>query len=326
MDTAQAPGDIAVVRSFFGDHKNSIATIPTPFSPEQGAGADQRMLPAIPFLVEKAKEYHFFLINEAHYSAQNRAFTKKLLAPLWEQGYRYLALEALAHEDSLIIGEGYPIINTGYYIKESVFGNLVREALAIGYKLIPYETRKKEDGTLKGGTPRDWDQAHFIYTKTLKKDSAGKVLVHAGFSHINKVGGRSYQPMGAQLKALARQDVLTVDQQTMTEKPKGVRLHPHYKKALNRYELNEPMILVDANNQPVVDFINSFGIDVQVYHPTTNYIQGRPDWQLAENSTLISLPTTWKENYAGYLLQATPEGERPDAVPADQIVIDHENP
>ena len=96
--------------------------------------ADAKPVNAIAHIVEKAKEHHFILINEAHYNSQHRAFTKDLLKPLWEMGFRYLALETLGYEDTGLNERGYPVLSTGYYLKDSNFGNLVREALQLGYK------------------------------------------------------------------------------------------------------------------------------------------------------------------------------------------------
>jgi hypothetical protein len=173
--------------------------------------SEARPLSAISYISNKAKEYHFTLINEAHYNSQHRFFTKELLRPLWKEGYRCLALETLYHTDTGLYERGYPVLSSGYYTKDSNFGNLIREAIEIGYTLIPYETQNKHDGTL-----RDADQATNIYRQTLQEDKKGKVLIHAGYSHISEIGGVDYEPRGLQLKRLAKQDILTIDQVRMT--------------------------------------------------------------------------------------------------------------
>ncbi len=73
---------------------------------------------AVQFITEQAENYHVTLINEAHYNSQNRAFTQSLLEPLWDIGYRYLALETLSHEDQDIYDRGYPVSSTGFYTKD----------------------------------------------------------------------------------------------------------------------------------------------------------------------------------------------------------------
>ena len=185
-----------------------------------------KSIPAKDFISKKSKDYHFTLINEAHWNSQHRSFTKSLLKPLWDYGYRYLALETLSHEDTLIHERGYPVTSTGYYTKDSNFGNLVREALRIGYKLIPYETQNNVDGTL-----RDRDQAMTIVTETFEKDTIGKVLIYAGYSHINETGDANYEPMGYQLKKLISQDILTIDQESMTAYTDVSKQHDYYRES-----------------------------------------------------------------------------------------------
>ena len=269
------------------------------------------------FIVEDSKHYHFLLINEAHYSSQNRAFTHSFLEPLWDQGYRYLALETLGYEDTSLMQRGYPVMSTGYYTRDPVFGNLVRDALEIGYKLISYETTNDHDGTLM-----DYDQAVNIYQKTWQKDTVGKVLVHAGYSHIGESGSETYNPMGSQLKELSGQDILTVEQQTMTELTDDSLLHPYYQYAINHYEFEAPVVFI-KNDQTLIDLVNTMLVDIQVYHPRTEYVDGRPSWLLDADKRRYELPKEF-EDYEGHLLQVVPLGENTDAIPVDQFVITSE--
>lgn len=265
-------------------------------------------------IVDSARNYHFLLINEAHYNSQNRAFTRSLLKPLWEEGYRYLALETLWYTDTTLMERGYPVLSTGYYTRDPVFGNLVREALKIGYTLVTYETTAGLDRTL-----RDQDQARNIYQKTWQQDSVGKVLVHAGYDHIGEVGEESYQPMGAYLKALLGQEILTVEQQEMNALLESTKVHPFYQYAVDHYKLEEPTIFT-KDGQVLIDPIRSNTVDVQVYLPITKYEKGIPEWLLSGNSKLYELPPTF-EAYDGHLLQAVPLEERVDAIPVDQFVM-----
>jgi hypothetical protein len=267
------------------------------------------------FILEKAKGYHFLLLNEAHYSSQNRAFTRSLLAPLWKQGYRYLALETLGYTDTSLVRRGYPLLNTGYYTQDPTFGNLVREALALGYELVTYETTQQHDGTL-----RDYDQALHIYQQTWQQDTVGKVLVHAGYGHIVEQKSPGYNPMGSQLKEMAKQDLLTVDQQLMTEMTDEQAMQPYYRHVIKHFQPAEPVVFVDAKEQVLVDPLMSSLVDVQVYHPVTAYVKGRPGWLFTQGIVPVALPQAFAA-YTGFLLQATPAGELPATVPVDQLVI-----
>ena len=291
----------------------TLLSSPTPEETFQGATAHN----AKDFIVDSASNYHFLLINEAHYSSQNRAFTRSLLKPLWEQGYRYLALETLSYQDSSLMERDYPILSTGVYTQDPVFGNLVREALKLGYTLVSYETTKNHDGTL-----RDQDQARNIYEKTWQQDSVGKVLVHAGYDHISEMRSESYQPMGAQLKALLGQEILTVDQEMMQELLDSTKMNAYYRYTFNHRTLTKPTVFT-TSGQVLMDPLTALKTDIQVYHPPTQYEAGAPTWLLAEDMNWYELPPTFNAYY-GHLLQAVPLGERTDAVPVDQFVISAE--
>lgn len=278
--------------------------------------AQAKPVSAVNFVINQAKYYHFTLINEAHFNSQHRSFTQSLLKPLWNQGYRYLALETLSHKDSIIHERGYPIRSTGYYTKDSNFGNLVREALTIGYQLIPYETKNDYDGTL-----RDRDQTHNIYEQTLKKDKNGKVLIHAGYSHISEAGDKIYEPMGYQLKKKINQDILTIDQVSMIGFNDTTKQHQYYRETAKRFEFVEPTIFLTNEDRVIIDPIKSLGFDIQVYHPETKFENGRPDWMHREGIKSIPLSAELQENYEGHLVQAVKKGEAIEAIPVDQFVI-----
>jgi hypothetical protein len=269
------------------------------------------------FIVGIADNYHYILINEAHYSSQNRAFTRELLEPLWNNGYRYLALETLSENEQDLLNRGYPVKDSGYYTRDPVFGNMVRDAIKIGYKLISYDY-KSQDNNL-----RDSIQALNIYNKTFQNDKVGKVLVHAGYSHISEFGDERYEPMGSRLKKILGADILTIDQVNMTERSDPQKLHPYYQYVRTNYAFDSASIIIDKNQKVLVDPINSFGIDLQIYHPVTIFEKGRPTWIVTENYKSYKLPTSMKL-YKGHLLQIIGKDELKDAIPLDQFVITKE--
>ncbi len=275
---------------------------------------DKIQVDAREYIISEAGRYHFLLINEAHYSSQNREFTADLLKPLWEKGYRYLALEALSYSDIELSRRGYPVLNSGFYVRDPVFGNMVREALAIGYRLIAYETERAG----VDGSERDLDQARNIFNKTLRNDSIGKVIIHAGYSHILENGGGTYIPMGVQLKSISKQDILTIDQETMTDLNQDEKLNPYYLYVKYQLRVGNPVIFM--GEKPLVDPINYAGIDVQVYHPPTKFIKGRPTWRLRTSYQLVELPPGF-EKFNGCLIQALRAEDRSDAIPIDQTIV-----
>jgi hypothetical protein len=269
------------------------------------------------YIVEQAEQYHYTLINEAHYSSQHRQFTKSLLAPLYEQGYRYLALETLHASIEELRDTQYPHMQTGYYTKDPVFANLVREAIRLGYTLISYD---------KGGSTnneRDSISAINIYENTLKKDKKGKVLVHAGYGHILKkkpISSNKFQ-MGWALKELTGQDILTVDQERMGWLPDSNLVHGWYRKVQHYHNITEPIVLMDGDSNSVMDPVYIAGIDIQVYHPPTRFDKGRPHWLAEEGKVDVDLPAELLQDWSDYLMQVHNQGEAHGAVSVDNIVV-----
>ena len=295
-----------------------LAVLSSPASVEavfEGA----RPVDALEYILSRAGDYHFTLINEAHFSSQHRNFTHRLLKPLWEQGYRYLALEALGYQDSLLQERGYPVRTTGYYTNDAHFGNLIRAALQIGYTLAPYETQSPD----KDGTERDRDQAQHILQRTWLKDKQGKVLVHAGYGHIRETGSSQYEPMGFQLRKMANQDILTIDQENMTPLDQADKTHPFYRFADSLFQINAPSVILNPAGQPIVEPVQQGAIDIHVYHPRTQFIDGRPDWMMQAGKAKVRIPEKLKP-YEGHLIRVIRKGEGKNAVPVDQFVIDGE--
>ncbi len=74
-----------------------------------------------------------------------------------------------------------------------------------------------------------------------------------------------------------------------------------------------------------MDPISTGNIDIQVYHPRTEFTNGRPDWMMGGEKVQLPLPELIS-SYQGHLIRAIREGEQPNAVPVDQFVIDGEKP
>jgi hypothetical protein len=126
--------------------------------------------------------------------------------------------------------------------------------------------------------------------------------------------------MGAQLKNLIKQDILTIDQITMVElNPE--KQHPSYDYAKKNFVFNKPVVFVNNKEEIIVDPINQTSIDVQVYHPGTDFKYDRPAWLLFNpRSRYINIVSDLKD-YKGFLVQALLPGADPTEIPVDQIVI-----
>ncbi|MCJ7932797.1 MAG: hypothetical protein MUW56_03995 [Chryseobacterium sp.] len=103
------------------------------------------------YILNKSKKEEILILNEAHHYASHRTFATSLLKGLYENGYRYLGLEALG-DDSINIRK-FPTIHSGFYTSEPQFGNFIKTALDLGFILFKYEAesgkkwKRKRDRT-----------------------------------------------------------------------------------------------------------------------------------------------------------------------------------
>lgn len=290
----------------------------TDFSPDK-IFENAVFIDARDYILEESGKYDVVLINEAHYSTQNRMFTKSLLKPLFQKhGFKYLALEGLSWKDSLIQKRGYPIYETGFYTDDPVFGNLIREAIRLGYTLVPYETRNNNRGSV-----RDNDQASNIIAQTFDIDENAKVLIHAGYSHINEccIEG-AYTPMGAKMKSKLGRDVFTINQTSMLGLNDTIKENEFYRYIANRVgvQFQKPIVTLGADHQPILSPLSIDNCDVEVYHPRMKLYRGRPSW-LKDDRTYYKIPKeilAWKGNLINFI----PFGESLNAVPVDNFAIE----
>ncbi|PXV65491.1 hypothetical protein CLV62_10783 [Dysgonomonas alginatilytica] len=155
--------------------KFSAFTIKEPFFNFISEGND-----AIDEIAKRSKDHQVIMINEIHWFSRERYFTNYLLNSFYNNGFRYLAMEAIGEDGDSLTMRGYPIASTGIYTVDPRMANTIRDAIEMGFTLVNYDYYGKE---------REYKQAENIYNKTLKLDTEAKVLVHAGGDHTNKCSG-----------------------------------------------------------------------------------------------------------------------------------------
>jgi hypothetical protein len=276
---------------------------------------------AIELITQQSNNFHFTSINEAHHSGLNRTFLKSLLLPLWNNGYRYLAIEALSKKDSLINKRGYPLTTSGYYFPEANLGNLAREAIEIGFTLIAYDEFFHTADNSLNKSRREKAQAENIYHQTLKKDSVGKVIIYSGHDHQITEGGD--KQMGGWLKKISKKDILTIDQNIMVDKASVKKENDYYHYVKANYPLEKSTIFIHKESkEALVDPIHFIGgIKMQVYHPPYSYINERPKWMLTDKNQLYVLPQEIRDSFDSCLMEFRPIDETINSTPVDKFVI-----
>lgn len=172
-------------------------------APQRVAGGTRSfdVSPATEVVLRQAATTPFVLFNESHVQPKGRYWLRSLLPALYQQGFRYLALEALG-DDTELQRRGYPTLSSGFYLREPQLANLVRDALALGFTVIPYDAMSAD---------REHDQAQNLLRRSRAQDPQAKVVVLAGFGHIDERVG-THKSMAIWLKELSGVDPLTVNQ------------------------------------------------------------------------------------------------------------------
>jgi hypothetical protein len=257
------------------------------------------------------------MINEAHHLPYHRAFVLSMLKKFHDEGYRYLAIETL--DDSTINNKKYPDYSTGYYTTEPLFGEMIREALKLHFKLINYDSEVSCDGTGKDALycSRFRDSIMAVnLDNVFKADPKAKMLVYAGYDHIHEGSNDVWKKMAQFFKELTGIDPFTVELTEQTE---------HIYQFLNKKEFNavnslkhitQPVIALQ-NNQP---WHGEF-VDATVIFPNYLSRNKRPSfYSIVGLRTRYSLERLKLET--GQYVQAFYADEKPGRrTPADQFVI-----
>jgi hypothetical protein len=297
--------------------------------PGQGAGAPRPALPpldgyapenAIQAIARAAGSRQVVMINEAHHVPQHRAFTLQLLGELRKQGFAYFAAETL-RQDPGLVRRGYPTKETGWYIQEPLYGDLVRTALRLGYKVVPYEQEEVNPGEDPG--IREREQARHLVERILKVDPKAKILVHAGYGHVAK----SVSPMkmmAGYFQEMTGIDPLAIHQVVMTERSAPELEEPLYRQAVDRGLVKEPAVFRNAAG---AWWSTSKNYDMAVFHPRSRYENGRPDWlRMGGLRSPWPLPGAICGPSPSCLVKAYAAGEKTDAIPLDEIIAESGRP
>jgi len=223
-------------------------------------------------IVALARNRRLVMVNEAHHDGHTRELTLLLLPRLRAAGFTYFAAEAIDKRDASLAERGYPITTSGSeYIHEPLYGDIVREAIRLGYIIVPYEA---DDATPQG---RESGQARNLYEQVFARDPKAKLFVHAGYAHIDKQRGRigAVKPMAMQLSKLSGIDPLSIDQTDIREEnPRSEALAYHaFKHALQKFETltqktaRQPLNLNGPGDVPARSVIDIYTRIVATFHP-----------------------------------------------------------
>lgn len=301
--------DEAILDFPFDNRVQTPVTLPSP--------ADWTPADAATEIAKLATDRRIVMVNEAHHDAHTRELTLALLPKLRAEGFTYFAAEALVNSDTELMKRGYPVAASGSeYLHEPVYGQIIREAIRLGFKVVAYES---EADAL---SDREAGQAQLLYNQVFKVDPKARLFVHAGYAHIDKaVGnlGKTIRPMAMQLKQLTGFDPLSIDQ-TRWRDIGPMPKKDLYNQLIAAFPVDRPSVLLSRQNGSVWAS-DPDRHDVDVILPLSGH-QRRPHWLALDNTRQTRvISSEICQRQLPCVVEARYANESDDAIPADRYVF-----
>jgi hypothetical protein len=152
-----------------------------------------------PFMdaLDKISENQIIFISEAHHLPASRIATICMLKKMYEKGFRYLACEGIDVDSTINRNKRVEFTDLSY--PETLFTEMLRQAITLGYHIVAYDGSCIPSGDTTGmidANCRERLQAQTLYDKVLKNNPKAKMIVHGGYGHIYKEGNSEWNPMG----------------------------------------------------------------------------------------------------------------------------------
>ena len=312
--------------SFIGDYRKSIYYYDQAFNRNNDkAGYDtsfvrqHKFVDAATYIISKVSNHQIVMINEAHYLSLNRAFVISMLKRFYTAGYRYMPIETLQY-NAFKNNQTYPNYNTGVYTREPLFGEMIREAKKLGFKLIAYEdtTSCEDKGKDRYYCNRRRDSIMAVNIAAIfKTDPKAKVLVYAGHDHIHEGSNNGWKKMAQFFKEMTGIDPLTIE---TTQQVDHFGLRQKEFAAVNETtKISNPVVALENNKPWHSDFV-----DITVIFPEYLKENGRPSY-LSLNGRRKFCKLNSLKTKPGQLVQAFYARETPGIrIPADQFIFENQ--
>lgn len=287
-------------------------------------GADLVAHDAVEAIVEASRGHRVVMLNEAHVGSRHRALLARLVRALDGEGFKHLAAETFSEAVAGLKAGDRVGFTHGWYVRDPVFAEAAREAMDLGWALVPYEQREDQRSKAPGLSNeatvlREQVQADNLKA-ALEADPEMRVLVFVGYGHLREVG----PPFGARFKHDTGIDPLTVGQAGVGAFGPRVEDAPPVQALLERFRPERPVVLLKPGQAPASAATNAEltteGTDLIVLHPALPDVEGRPGWLVgdpARRRLAVEIPAGAEPR----LLQAIHATDADPAIPADQFLI-----
>ena len=317
---------LAATESELGAYEAAVRQFPMAVSGLGGAPAalpteaDFSAVDAADAVVELTRTRRIVMINEAHHVAETRVLTLALLPRLRALGFTHFAAEGLDEHDLDLGNRGYPTRASGTYVREPLYGDIIRSALRLGFVVVPYESANPNADS----DTREQEQAQHLFDRVFRVQPSARLFVHAGYAHVQKHQGYLFgaDPMALHLQRMTGIDVLSIDQ-TILRPDSPPREYPDYRTLLQRFSIRAPTVfLANAGKAPWSLEPQFYDISV-LLPPADHLIVGRPDWlTLGGERVPVAIDLDIQADHLPCVLEARYAAESDKAIPADRVLIE----
>ncbi len=312
--------------TFIGDYDGAADafSIAQPAQDDDGPSplaGNYTLKPAADVILDMAKSRKAVFFNEAHSAPITRTLTIQLLAKLHDEGFNYFAAETLYDTDRDLQKRGYPTAKSGFYVDEPLYGEMVRTAIKLGYKVVAYDVENAG-----AGDARERAGADSLYSQVFKKDPNARLVVNAGFAHVQEsgkyLGGSSMGEFFAKISGI---DPLTIEQTMLIQHARPDQDHAYYLAVMQALHPQQPSVFVASDGKTWT--LKPGKYDMSVFFPQYQVVKQRPNWlTLGGMRTMYPVAGDSCRNQFPCLIEARYADEGDDAVAADRTVLNIVDP
>ena len=295
---------------------------------------DYKPVAAVKHLEEVIQAQRLVFLNDSPIHPQTRILTKEALHVFAQKGFTHLAIEAFTNQNERIDRIGHPTINMGVYTDEPLFGELIREAIGLGFTIVSIQPTDVEIGKAKSIMKREMELSDndpkltynaFNWSKAMnlnrqfRKDGSSKYLVLTNKSQVQKKELKGVKSIATWFHEITGTAPYTIDQVTMNEQCPDTE-NPVYKYA----NVNYPAVMKKYSKYYIskVDGQEEM-YDMQIFHPRSQYVQNRPTW-LKQGDQKVSYQINadqYKMTYPLLVIAYSPDEDIEIAVPLDVVEL-----
>ena len=270
---------------------------------------------AVETIIKAAEHHRAVVIQEFHWNAQHRFLLHALLPRLRAMGFTDFAAEDFEGDPEEYRTARYPQDAPGFHsTREPVFADAVRVAIALGYKLTPYEAAFPPPPEVERKdfqSYRSNQQAENLYERIFAHDSSSRAIIYTGVGWAREAADPKFPdfvPMLTHLRELSGIDPLTVDQTTCRQPESRAN--------------GTPVVAFDSAGNPVVRGVSSGAFDLQVrYAPVAYEDPGRAEWLYRLGRKPVPIPDALRPENRPFIAEAHLQSEPDDASPVDRIYL-----